>query len=63
MVKDIGIAMRLAGDRSIPAPLCGTGQQLWRAAVQHSEKGSSISEMVRWVEDMTGVAITSGNSE
>ncbi len=59
MVKDIGIAMGLAGDQSIPAPLCGVGQQLWRAAARHAEKGSSISEMVRWVEDMTGVTIAS----
>lgn len=62
MVKDIGIAMRLAGDEAIPVPLCGTGQQLWRAAVQHAEKGSSISEMVRWVEHMTGITITAGSS-
>jgi 3-hydroxyisobutyrate dehydrogenase len=57
MVKDIGIAMRLAGDVPMPAPLCGTGQQLWRAAVQHAQKGASISEMVRWVEHTTGVTI------
>lgn len=63
MVKDIGIAMRLAGDQAIPAPLSGVGQQLWRAAVQHAQKGASISEMVRWVEDMTGVAITAGSSD
>lgn len=37
-------------------------QQLWRAAAQHAEKGSSISEMVRWVENMTGIAITAGSS-
>jgi 3-hydroxyisobutyrate dehydrogenase-like beta-hydroxyacid dehydrogenase len=63
MVKDIGIAMRLAADRSIPVPLSGVGQQLWRAAVQHAEKGGSISEMVRWVENMTGVDITAGRGE
>jgi 3-hydroxyisobutyrate dehydrogenase len=62
MVKDIGIALRLAGEEAIPVPLCGTGQQLWRAAVQHAEKGSSISEMVRWVEDMTGITITAGSN-
>ncbi len=63
MVKDIGIAMRLAGDQSVPAPLCGVGQQLWRAAAQHADKSSSISEMVRWVENMTGVAITAGSGQ
>jgi 3-hydroxyisobutyrate dehydrogenase len=62
MVKDIGIAMRMAGDRSIPAPLCGTGLQLWRAAAHHAGPGSSISDMVRWVEDMTGITITAGSS-
>ncbi len=61
MVKDIGIAMGLADDHSIPVPLCGVGQQLWRAAAQSAEEGSSISEMVRWVEDMTGVTITAGS--
>jgi 3-hydroxyisobutyrate dehydrogenase len=62
MVKDIGIALRLAGDEAIPAPLCGTGLQLWRAAAHHAGKGSSISEMVRWVEDTTGITITPGSS-
>jgi 3-hydroxyisobutyrate dehydrogenase len=62
MVKDIGIAMRLAGDEAIPAPLCGTGLQLWRAAAHHAGKGSSISDMVHWVEDMTGITITPGSS-
>jgi 3-hydroxyisobutyrate dehydrogenase-like beta-hydroxyacid dehydrogenase len=61
MVKDINIAMKLAGEKSIPLPLCGVGQQLWRAAAQHTEKGGSISEMVRWVEKMTGIAITAGS--
>lgn len=62
MLKDIGIAMRLAGDNSIPAPLCGTGHQLWHAAAQHTEENASISDMVRWLEDMTGVTITPGSS-
>ncbi|MBN1631104.1 MAG: NAD(P)-dependent oxidoreductase [Thermoleophilia bacterium] len=60
MVKDIGIAMRMAGDQAIPAPLCGTGLQLWRAAAHRAGKGASISEMVRWVEEMTGITITAG---
>ena len=63
MVKDIGIAMRLAGDAAVPVPLSGTGQQLWRAAALRAETGSSISEMVRWVEDMTGVIISAGSSK
>jgi len=54
--------MRLAGDQSIPVPLCGTGHQLWRAAAQHTQADSSISEMVRWLEDLTGITITAGSS-
>jgi len=61
MVKDIGIAMRLAIDEFIPVPLCGLGQQLWRAAVRHADKGASISDMVKWVEHTTGITITSGS--
>lgn len=61
MVKDIGIAMRLAIDGSIPVPLCGLGQQLWRAALQYADKGASISDMVKWVEHTTGVTITAGS--
>jgi 3-hydroxyisobutyrate dehydrogenase len=63
MVKDIGIALRVAGDQMIPMPLCGTGLQLWRAAAHHAGPGSSISDMVRWVEDMTGITITPGRGE
>jgi len=60
MVKDIGIAMNLANEQLIPVPLSGTGLQLWRAAARHAGKGASISEMVRWVEDMTGITLTPG---
>ncbi len=45
MVKDIGIAMRLAGDESIPVPLCGTGQQLWRAALSTRKRAAASA---RW---------------
>ncbi len=57
MLKDVGIAMRLAREAGIPAPLSGTGQQLWQAAADFAGTGSSISEMVRWVEHTTGVTI------
>jgi len=62
MVKDIGIAMSLAGEQAIPVPLCGGGHQMWRAAAQYAEEGASISDMVRWVEHMTGITITAGSS-
>lgn len=60
MVKDIGIAMELAGTKGLPLPLSALGQHLWKAAEHYAEKGSSISHMVKWIEHMTGIKITSG---
>ncbi len=57
MLKDIGIAMQMAGDNSVPVPFSGAGQQLWRAAALHAGPGGSISELARWVEHITGVTI------
>jgi 3-hydroxyisobutyrate dehydrogenase len=57
MVKDIGIAVGLAKCKNLPAPLSTCGQELWREAEKFSEKGCSISNMVRWVEHMTGTQI------
>jgi 3-hydroxyisobutyrate dehydrogenase len=62
MVKDIGIAMELAKRNGIPMPLSSLDQELWRTAERSSEKGSSLSNMVRWVERMTKTEITSGSS-
>jgi 3-hydroxyisobutyrate dehydrogenase len=60
MVKDIGIAMELANSKGLPLPLLALGHHLWKAAGRYAEKGSSISEMVKWIEHMTGVEITPG---
>jgi 3-hydroxyisobutyrate dehydrogenase len=61
MVKDIGIAMKLADDLKIPIPLSAHGHHLWKAAERSSKKGDSISHMVRWVESMTGTEILPGS--
>jgi 3-hydroxyisobutyrate dehydrogenase-like beta-hydroxyacid dehydrogenase len=58
MVKDIGIAMELASRNGVPAPLSALGRELWKAAARNSEKGDSISNMVRWVERITHTEIT-----
>jgi 3-hydroxyisobutyrate dehydrogenase len=63
MIKDIGIAMELANTLKLPIPLSGLGHQLWKAAGQHSKKGDSISNMVRWVEFMTGIKIVPGSGK
>jgi 3-hydroxyisobutyrate dehydrogenase-like beta-hydroxyacid dehydrogenase len=62
MVKDIGIAMELAKRKNLPAPLSALGQELWQAAERFSEKGCSLSNMVRWVEHMTHTQITPTSS-
>jgi 3-hydroxyisobutyrate dehydrogenase len=61
MVKDIGIALELASSQGLSLPLSSFGQSLWEEAKQHEDKDSSISNMVRWIEDMTKTEITSGN--
>ena len=61
MIKDIGIAMELAKLNGVTAPLSGLGRDLWKVAGLHSDKGASISNMVRWVEQMTNTEITSSS--
>jgi 3-hydroxyisobutyrate dehydrogenase len=53
MIKDIGIAMKLAGDQGLSLPIANLAQRLWKSAGESSESDGSISEMVRWVEKMT----------
>ena len=57
MVKDIGIAIELANRRGLPAPLCSLGLDLWKEAEHYSEKNSSISNMVRWIEQIAKTEI------
>lgn len=62
MLKDMGIAMELARRSGLPAPLSALGRELWQAAASHSEKGGSLSDMVRWIEHMTQTELTPGSS-
>ena len=50
MLKDMGIALRLANELGLPAVISGTGHQLWQAAALSQGPGVSVSELVRWVE-------------
>jgi 3-hydroxyisobutyrate dehydrogenase len=61
MLKDIGIAATLARENGNAVPLTGLAQQLWQAADIAAGKGASVSELVRWVEQQSGVAITPGS--
>ena len=58
MVKDVGIAMGLAQEQGLPLPLSAVGQQLYRAAARAVGPGRSVSEMVRWIEQLTGTELT-----
>ena len=57
MIKDIGIAMKLAAELELSLPLCRQGRELWNHAGKDAPAGSSVSQLVRWVEDNTGVEI------
>jgi 3-hydroxyisobutyrate dehydrogenase len=63
MVKDVGIAMGLAQEQDMSLPLSAVGQQLYRAAAHAVGPGRSVSEMVRWVEGLTGTELTPGRGE
>lgn len=60
MLKDMGIANALAREQHIPAPVSGLGYQLWQAASRAAGEGASVSEIVRWIEQMAGTDITAG---
>lgn len=60
MLKDMGIANDLAREHQVAAPLAALAQQLWLAAHLRAGSGASVSEIVRWVEQQSGVAITPG---
>jgi 3-hydroxyisobutyrate dehydrogenase len=59
MVKDIGIAMRLADELHLKLPLSTATLGLWRETQAKVAKGSSVSELVRALEINTGVEIKS----
>src|SRR5690606_29729462 len=61
MAKDVGIAMGLAQDHGLPLPLSAVGQQLYRAAARAVGPGRSVSDMVRWIEQLTGTELTPGS--
>jgi len=59
MLKDMGIAVDLARELGLPAPLSGEGHRLWQAAHAARGPGVSVSELVRWVETQAGTEIRS----
>jgi 3-hydroxyisobutyrate dehydrogenase-like beta-hydroxyacid dehydrogenase len=59
MVKDINIALGLAEKLKLNLSLSEAARTLWRATQARIPKGSSVSELVRSLEQQTGVDITS----
>lgn len=62
MRKDVGIALQLARSTGTPMPLAGLCEQLWRMADRAAGDGASVSELVRWVEQLSGTELTPGSA-
>jgi 3-hydroxyisobutyrate dehydrogenase len=61
MVKDIEIAMKLARDLDLPLKLTSLNETLWTEAREHEGADMSVSNLVRWLEQTTGVEISAGS--
>ncbi len=62
MLKDVAIATQLSRDLELPLPFVALCESLYRAADREAGPGQSLSELVRWVEHLTGVQITPGGA-
>ena len=57
MLKDVNIAVNNAKDLGLDIPLSLKGRDIWEKAAGFNDVGSSISEMVKYVEEKTGIKI------
>jgi 3-hydroxyisobutyrate dehydrogenase len=57
MVKDINIALQVAGDRKLDVPLADRTRQLWQQMQAKLPRGRSVSELVRALEMQNGVEL------
>ena len=58
MFKDIEIAMQLAENLDLSPQLSDLNHKLWSQACEREGADTSVSNLVRWVEQTTGVEIT-----
>jgi 3-hydroxyisobutyrate dehydrogenase len=58
MVKDIGIAMRLASELGLSMDLSQANQRVWQRTQREIAPGSSVSELVRQLEIRTEVELS-----
>jgi len=54
MLKDMGIATRLAAQRGLPVPISDFGREVWARAVDELGEGRVTTEIVRWYEQRMG---------
>jgi 3-hydroxyisobutyrate dehydrogenase-like beta-hydroxyacid dehydrogenase len=54
MLKDMGIATRLAEQRGLPVPISDFGRELWARAVAELGDGRVTTEIVKWYEQRMG---------
>jgi 3-hydroxyisobutyrate dehydrogenase-like beta-hydroxyacid dehydrogenase len=57
MLKDVGIANRLADEQGLGVPMSGLGEQLWRAANAALGPTACVLDVVRWYERATGLEL------
>lgn len=62
MLKDVGIAARLADDGDVAVPFTSLAHELWRRAAEFAgDEAASVSELARFVEATAGVDIAPGS--
>jgi 3-hydroxyisobutyrate dehydrogenase len=60
MLKDMGIATRLAEQRGLPVPISDFGRDLWARAVAELGEGRVTTEIVKWYEQRMGFELKDG---
>jgi len=62
MVKDIGIALRVAGEAGVDLPVSQHSAALWRQIEAAEGAGSSVSRMIAGMESRAGTELTAGSA-
>jgi 3-hydroxyisobutyrate dehydrogenase-like beta-hydroxyacid dehydrogenase len=57
MAKDVGIALQLAANEDLSLALSAHGRDLWQQAARQNDVGASVSDLVRWLEQATGITL------
>ena len=57
MLKDVNIAVQKAKALGLEIPLSFKGKDIWEKSAEFTDMGSSISDMVKYVEEQTGTRI------